>query len=239
MNPVSEVVRSHGPHQFNVTSNGAKDFNKVFLLLHGYSESGFKIYKRLGHKIDQSREKSLVLAPDGLFPMPKAFPLDTKIAKTKEELLQGYAWYFYHAATDQFLIDYVVPAQCLANWIEKLLKENGLSSSDLVIIGYSQGGYLAPFLGEALTEMGLPPQKVIGLNCSFRADRLKETPSFPLYQIQGKEDTIIDTQLAFDRFQKLKDSGLKEGEFLWLEGCDHKLMPSLSDLCLKIASDSQ
>ncbi len=239
MNPFIESIHTPGLHQLNIVSNGANDPKHIYILLHGYSESGFKIYKRLGHKIDQQQKDVLVLAPDGLFPLPKSFPLDTKILKSKEELLQGFAWYFYHAVTDQFLIDYDIPAQTLAQWIQTVLESHQLSSDNLTIIGYSQGGYLAPFLGEALEMLSLSPNKVIGINCSFREDKLQKVPNFPLSQIQGKEDKIIDTKLCFERFQKLKARGLSSGDFYWLENEDHKLSPKTAEFCLKIASDSQ
>ncbi len=236
-------VEAQGLYQFQVHANHElkeRRFDRVIFLLHGYSETGFKIYKRLGVKLDKLiGSNTLILAPNAPFPLPKAFPLSTNEARTKEELLQGFAWYFYHSATNEFLIDYKVPAQMLTNYITEVLALYATEQAPFQIIGYSQGGYLAPFLAQELVKSSLVPEKVIALNCSIRSDLLSEVPSYPLYQLQGTEDKIIDTKLAFERFEKLKERGLKEGEFQWIEGVDHFLKGDLTEACLKIATSPQ
>lgn len=219
-----------GLHQFDVTSNipfknpeDLKDVEEVFVLFHGFSEKGATIYKRLGSRIHKHFEnqgrKVLVLAPNGLYPMPHFHPLEAE--GTPEELLKGYSWYFYHQSTDYFLVDYIVPATTFKNWIEALIPTH----IPKTIIGYSQGGYLSPFVGLQLKEV----KKVIGINCSFREEKFDRLPDFPLLQFQGDKDTVIDTMLCHNRFQALVEKGYKNGEFIWMPGIDHKLTPEMAD----------
>ena len=167
------------------------------------------LFKDVGKKV-------AIIAPNGLYPMPKAFPL-SGVVKTPEELLQGFAWYFYHASTNTFLIDYKVPMKTLSSWLTDI----NPSSLPVTIIGYSQGGYLAPFVAMEYSKVGAL-KKVIGINCSFREDLMSEVPSFPMSLIQGKEDTIIDTTLSSTRFEALKKRGL-QGDYIRVENADHKL----------------
>ncbi|MCF8058355.1 MAG: serine hydrolase family protein [Bacteriovoracaceae bacterium] len=235
MNSESKKITFEGLHQSIVQSNGAfnesdlSSYEEIFLLLHGYSEEGKKIYKRLGRKMAEEfkARKVLILAPNGLYPMPRAFPLDKEIEGV-EDLLQGFAWYFYHPGSNTFLIDYKIPAISLSSWINKLNRPN----LPVTIIGYSQGGYLAPFVAFETKSV----KRVIGINCSFREDLMLNTPSFPMDLVQGREDTIIETNLAFERFEKLIERGVS-GKFTWVEGADHRLSPDIAQSVLEILKD--
>jgi predicted esterase len=220
-----------GTHQSIIHSNrdlsDKSSFDRVFLLLHGYSEKGEKMMKRIGKRIQKWAETKslsvLILAPNGLYPMPKSFPLGSR--PTSEDLLMGFAWYFYDQTKDEFLIDYKVPASTL----KSLLEELNPQKKPTTIIGYSQGGYLAPFVGLEYEAT----HQVIGLNCSFRDELFSETPNFQLDQIQGKKDTIIDTTLCHSRFMRLKQRNT-QGDFYWIADDDHRLSPEISDKTISI-----
>jgi len=193
----------------------------LIILLHGYSESAAKIYKRLGSHLNEQLDNTSIMAINGLYPLPRHFPLSSQ-RQSKEEgekdLLAGFAWYFYDQRSDQFLIDYAVPVTTLCQYLKEI-NPKGLKTS---FIGYSQGGYLAPFLG-----LSYPPTKqVLGINCSFRYDLIKsQYPHVPfvLNQVQGNEDTIIDIDLSAKRFQSLKRNYNMQGEFQWVEEANHRL----------------
>lgn len=229
MNSNKSQFKSPGLHQFDVISNlpceNPQDFSsveEVFVLFHGFSEKGATIYKRLGDRIhkhfEDQKKKVMVLCPNGLYPMPHFHPLEAQ--GKPEELLKGYSWYFYHQGSDTFLVDYEIPAVTFKNWIEALVPE----SIPVTLIGYSQGGYLSPFVGLQLKKV----KRVIGINCSFREEMFPRLPDFPLDQLQGDRDTVIDINLAHSRFENLKKKGLKEGEFVWVPDIDHKLTPELA-----------
>jgi predicted esterase len=235
MNSKKSNFKAVGLHQFDVVSNfpcstseDFKDVEEVFVLFHGFSEKAATIYKRLGDKIHRHFEshnrKVMVMAPNGLYAMPHFHPLEAQ--GKPEDLLKGYSWYFYHQGTDTFLIDYDVPAVTFKNWIESLVPKD----KPVTLIGYSQGGYLSPFVGIELKKV----KKVIGINCSFREEKFSRLPDFPLYQFQGDQDTIIDIKLSYERFQKILEKGLKSGDYIWAKGIDHKLTPELAQMVLDI-----
>lgn len=190
---------------------------RLYILLHGYCESAEVIFRRLGRHLNSTDS---IVAFDGLYPLPKTLPLESfvKEGDSPEKFLQGFAWYFYDQRADQFLIDYQVPVNSLCHALESLNPEN----KPVSIVGYSQGGYLAPFL--ALEYR--PTTHVLGINCSFRFDLLKENYSeipFRIDQIQGREDQIIDTKLCHRRFYELKDHYECDGEFEWIDEGTHWL----------------
>lgn len=229
--PNQNKLTLKGLHQIQTLSNIPldSDYDEVILLLHGYSEDAKRIYKRLGRKLNDElgeNSKTLIIAPNGLYPLPRSFPLDKKITEA-EDLLQGFAWYFFHAGSNTFLIDYQIPAETLGQWCEELTK----GTLPLTIIGYSQGGYLAPFLGFNVFERGVNLKRVIGINCSFREDIMEKAPQFRMDLLQGSEDTIIDTKLAKERFDNLIKRGMK-GHYESIDGADHKLCPQTAQRVL-------
>jgi hypothetical protein len=143
--------------------------------------------------------------------MPKAFPL-AKEVKTAEDLLQGFAWYFYHASTNTFLIDYKVPSQTLAGWLKELNPKKITRDHYWLF----PRGYLAPFVALEYQKQG-HIKSVVGINCAFREDLISELPSFPMHLVQGDQDTIIETALAKERFDKLVQRGMS-GTYHLVEG---------------------
>ncbi len=193
-------IKINSPFPMDYFSNECANPKRVIFLLHGYGESGKKIFNRL---IDFLPKDALVIAPNGPFPLPE---------KLEDGYKVSYAWYFYNKFTGEFLIDYDFPSELLKNlWLELNLK------LPLTVIGYSQGGYLAPFVGEKIVDTN----QVIGVNCRFRYDRLKNL-KFKLYGIHGKNDDTVDPIMAFESFEVLKRKGIS-GDFYTLENEGHRL----------------
>ncbi len=206
--------------------------DEIILLLHGYSESAHKIYKRIGRSLDQAINKSdkrySIIALNGLYPLPKHFPLDGK-RDPHEDLLAGFAWYFYDQREDKFLIDYSVPVATLTSFLKEI-NSHDLPTS---IMGYSQGGYLAPFVGLAYG----PTKQVMGINCSFRFDLIKdqyESIPFALNQVQGSEDEVIDRELSHKRYEQLNQFYKIKGSFQWVEEANHWLTPHTRDAAIAL-----
>ena len=126
--------------------------DQIILLLHGYSESGGGIFKKLEPLLP---EKALVIAPNGPFPIPQ---------RTPEGYRMGYSWYFYNPATDEYVFDMDTGIRFLRGLLEQLK----LPNLPVRLIGFSQGGYLAPFVARALPQA----KQVIGIGCEFLADEL-------------------------------------------------------------------
>lgn len=207
--------------------------DELIVLFHGHSESAQKIYKRFGQYLDKqlserkSAKKYSIIALNGLYPLPKHFPLDKE--KKDEDLLAGYTWYFYDQRNDEFIIDYIVPVLTLTSFLKQINTQKLPTS----FIGYSQGGYLAPFVGLAyeLTK------QVMGINCSFRFDLIRDqyqkVPFF-LNQVQGRKDEIIDQALSHQRFNEMKKHYGFKGKYLWVDESNHWLISPLREKAIDL-----
>jgi predicted esterase len=204
-------VASTTDYPLVVYTNSCTDFKAIILLLHGYSEEGQTIYKRLNDHLPQDH---LVVAVDGLFPLVDRFPLDTK--PTDKKLLRGYAWYFYDAVHDKYLIDYDVAASAL----NSLLTTLNPQQKEITIIGYSQGGYLAPFIAAKNKNASY----VIGVNCSYRHDLFPQNfwdRNIRVDAIQAEDDPIIDIESSKERHSHLN------GNFDLIPNENHRLSKNL------------
>jgi predicted esterase len=186
----------------------------VILLLHGFAERARRILKVLGPSLPQD---SCLLAPNAPFPLPKKiFP------ENGNPYYQiGFAWYFFDDIKEEFYIDYSYPA----HWLTKLLAHLELNHRPLIIIGYSQGGYLAPFVAlENPQTIG-----VIGINCRFRHDMLSPSPpSYPLYALHSVKDDKVCPKRAKSSFNELVTRGYR-GEFLEVNSTGHDIDKSMLD----------
>ncbi len=179
------------------------------LLLHGF---GQKAAFMMNHCAPLFNRNTHIIAPNGPFPLLGRFPLE----KSENDLIKGYAWYFYDAKEDRYLIDYKTPAL--------LLRQLLLSFDDqlpLHIIGYSQGGYLAPFL----IDKSLSIHKITAINASYRFDLI---PSFSgasieVNAINGELDMMVDPQLSHERFLLWQKRDHFTGNFYLIEDEGHRL----------------
>jgi predicted esterase len=136
-------------------------------------------------------ENALVIAPNGPFPIPRP----------KENRLDyGHSWYFYDKIEKKYFVN-----QDLAKfWLRDLLHILNPNKLPLTIIGFSQGGYLAPLAGEVIQETKL----VVGIACEFRTTLIKKQLPFPLVAIHGSADEIIKPEGALLEIDQLKPLGI-------------------------------
>ena len=175
---------------------------RVYILLHGYKQSGEYIFKQLK---DQVGDDCAIIAPNGPFFIP---------IEKKGEYQMRYGWYFFDPIKKTYFIDFN-PA---ADFVKSMLIEMDLIKKPMTIIGYSQGGYLAPKLAEIIPSV----DTVIGLACVFRNHLFGIRPSTMIHQINSNCDPIIDFKGAKDEFSKLRQRG-NLGRFVELNGVGHKL----------------
>ena len=121
--------------------------NKTALLLHGYGLNKERMFKSLGmHLTDSVRRLVVLNAP---FPLP----YQDKDGNYKE----GYAWYFKLFQENVTLI----PPENCEPYFEALVEKLSLASEDVTLIGYSQGGYVMPYLAKKILKLN----QMIGISC--------------------------------------------------------------------------
>lgn len=160
----------------------------IILLLHGLDERGRRIYRKL---LKYLPADSYVLAPNAPFPLPR---------QKSDRVDYGYSWYFY----DKFQQIYHVDQTLALSLLHNLLKEINGQELPLTIIGFSQGGYLAPLLGyqEKTTR------HIIGIGCEFRTRFFPHSPAFTLDAVHGEADTIIPPDMAKKEIELLKEKNI-------------------------------
>tara|TARA_R110000868_G_scaffold390856_1_gene660659 strand:- start:247 stop:885 length:639 start_codon:yes stop_codon:yes gene_type:complete len=175
----------------------------LYILLHGYGQTGESFYKSIASIMPQG---SKILIANGPFPLPGR-------ARTAEAL--GHAWYFYDAKSDEYYVSYDIAVQLLVQLLQKL----NLMDVQKNILGYSQGGYLAPFLAQELTNLKL----VVSINSSFRVDKMKQgKEDFLVHAINGADDDIVDPIQARQKHETLDDLK-RRGDFHLLPDTHHRI----------------
>lgn len=181
-----------------------QDPKALILLTHGYCQRGSFIFNKLINFLPKWAE---VHSPTAPFPLLSGHPLEKRDKKKK--LIIGNAWYFYDAAKNMFHINYDIPIKLLNNYLEL----NNPKNLPVIAIGYSQGGYLLPFL--ALKNHKV--DHIIGLNCSYRVDLINKPINCKADAINGEDDNMVDPYLAYERQKELF------GEFVLLKNENHYL----------------
>lgn len=158
--------------------------SEVFLLLHGLGERGKRIYRKL---LPYLPKNAIIIAPNGPFPIPR--PKEGRMS-------YGHSWYFY----DKFEQKYFINQDLAKFWLRDLLKIENPRTLPVTIIGFSQGGYLAPLAGNVISETKL----ILGLACEFRTTLIHKKPDFPLVAIHGEDDSVVTMGSALAEIEKLK-----------------------------------
>lgn len=184
----------------------------IVLLLHGYNERGLRIFRKLRRFLPHD---SHIVAPNGLFPIPRAKP---------DRLDFGYAWYFY----DKFTQTYSVDQTLCVGLLKKLLEQVNPENLPVTVIGFSQGGYLAPLLGFAEPRI----KNVIGIGCEFKSRFFEAAPSFSLSAVHGSGDPLVSAVHAQHEIELLREKGIVVDWHL-IEGVKHEIS---NEVGLKVAN---
>jgi predicted esterase len=189
---------------------------ELILLLHGYTLSGQIMMERFAHCCP---EDAAILAPNGPYPLPE------RQADGKYRV--GFSWYFYNPANDTYFIDRRVAIELLEGMVRAL----GLAALPKRIVGFSQGGYLAPFAALGLGQVSqivsvaaeyLPDD----LDTALRARSLGWPPGFRADSVHGSEDDIVSLKDSQEGHAGMLARGAK-GQFVLLEGEGHRMSASV------------
>ncbi len=188
-----------------------KGLTEAVVLLHGFCQNAQKIYQMLGKDFPSNKQ---LIIPNGIFPM---------VSRMQNTSDMFFSWYFYNRENDDYYISYDIPAKVINNLLNELNVKDSIH-----FVGYSQGGYLAPFCG-VLCDKTI---QVICVNSSLRIEKLNALPVFPIHCLNGSKDAIVDPLLSKERFEYFQSKGLR-GSFQLLSNSTHKID---GRLCSKVKS---
>ncbi len=211
--PHIQRVQFSAPAFMDLVTRIPPESKEVYLLLHGLGERGKRIYRKF---ISALPKDVAILAPNGIYPIS---------TMKNGEVRYTYAWYFYDRTTSSYLINQDTPVA----WLGEMINTLDLGHLPLTIIGFSQGGYLAPFVGQALPQT----KHVIGIGCEFRTPLLKENFNFKLSAVHGLEDKTILPEWAKKEITFLKSKNI-DCEFYPVKETGHEISSQVVETITQI-----
>ena len=175
---------------------------ELVVLLHGYSESGSRILHKLQDAVSAD---CAILAPNGPFPLPE---------RTEHGYKLGFAWYMYDPASKEYFID-MRPG---ITFLQQGLSQLGFTSIPKRLIGFSQGGYLAPIIAQSLLNV----KQVIGIASEFLKDEMDPEIPFRVDGIFGELDLVVTPAESEATHRCLTQAGVR-GSFQIVPGLGHKI----------------
>jgi predicted esterase len=199
------------PIDYQMIDRGSEE---LAILLHGFGQNSEIIKSDL---LDSIPEKYNVLIPNGPFPIPKIRP---------EKIEERFAWYFYNSHTNTYKIEYSFPATLLSKLIDQL----GYSNSKKIIIGYSQGGYLSPFLASQLEGV----TSIYALACTLKWQYIQEEKlPYTIHQIHGEDDLMVDYKNSYEHYEQLKERAI-ESEYITIKNEGHRITEPFKECLSKL-----
>lgn len=169
---------------------------EVIVLMHGFAESGARLYAELERVLP---EEARIISLNGPYPVP-----------VRKEQRVGYAWYFYYKK------EYIIAPQAAATFVADGLGGLLPEGIPVTIIGFSQGGYLAPFAASRVKNL----RRMIIINGEYLVDEWESPPLCPVAAIHGTEDRVVPIGDGESTFSRMLARG-GEGEFHPVQGAGH------------------
>ncbi|MES2767596.1 MAG: hypothetical protein V4596_00500 [Bdellovibrionota bacterium] len=201
--------------EFDYFSLDRKNSKQLFLLLHGFSQRGESLMKKLSPILPQD---AAILSPNAPFPAPY---------KTDSGYLEAYAWYFYLAKDNRF----VIPPGPAIKALKKLIAKLGYDKLPITIIGFSQGGYLAPVVAK---EMNV--KHIIAVSADYLARYYSKDDKFKLDAIHGAKDEVSPIEISKKNLADLKAELGLNATFHELPNTRHEVDEAAIKVIAKILS---
>lgn len=192
-------LQAHLPFSFHHKVH--EDDEKLVLFLHGYMDSGMSFFRRAlrGNEISES-----ILAPNGPFPLP---------VQTEDSFKEAYAWYFWEYSKNRV----VIPPRVSVGLLKELIDQLGYTKKPKVLVGFSQGGFMLPYLLPELEGI----KGLVAVGAGFREQDYPASTAVPLVAIHGDEDKIIGLDYSQKSFEALLATRKIKGDFHIIPGLGH------------------
>ncbi len=178
------------------------------ILLHGYQDHALSMTRRLGW-LDREDLPFQILAVNAPFPVP---------VWKADGFVEAYSWYFRDTSRDLMIVN---PLDTAAQ-VARLVRENLLPNRPLALLGFSQGGYLAPYLAHHLPEV----RAIIAIGSGYPAEPYSRLQPLPVFGLHGASDDRWPIEASQSAHAELLKRGFK-GEFHIVPDLGHKVDPVL------------
>ncbi len=176
----------------------------LVIFLHGYSDHGGSFLKRLyPDGWSSALSEAAVLIPNGPFPVP---------VKSETGWREAYSWYFYREEEQRMVIS---PATAIRE-CQQLIGKFGYENTPKILVGFSQGGYLAPQLAPEIKNV----RQIIGVATGYREDYYLPLSKINLTAIHGSDDEIFPVGQARLAHGKIQSQGF-DGQFIEIPNLKH------------------
>jgi predicted esterase len=182
--------------------------NKTIVLLHGFRQTNSWIYKNLQEYIPK---EYTIICPNGPYLVPRRNP---------NLMDRVFAWYFFNNKINKYL----VPIEDSVRIVLETIKKFSPINNEIIVVGFSQGGYIAPFIAK---ELALA-KDCIQICARIRTELLKEKYNFNLHAIHGEQDKLV----SIDRVKKCFDEFIvygNKGSFSGLADLDHDITKQVKE----------
>lgn len=204
------IVQTRIPFDSFIQRPASGEVRELILLLHGFAETGERMFRKIQQALPaRLLEHALLIAPNALFPMPH---------KTETGYIATYSWYFYEPGADDYFIDTRSATEFLAEGI----RAHGAWDLPKRLIGFSQGGFLAPIAATALPHV----RHLVGIGCEYLVDEipgvLPDSVPYRVDAVHGSRDKSVDPIRARQSHARLIAAGVA-GSFVMVEGSGHRI----------------
>lgn len=172
----------------------------VLIALHGFGEDGERMLARFS---SLTASGVAVLAPDA------PYPVEIRPQKPGESARIGHAWYQFTGDQAAFVASCRTASEHVSRVLDDAAARHGLDASRVVLLGYSQGGYLAGLW--ALSE----PRRFAGLvavACRIKTEvlppeALRAASGLRVLAIHGKSDAQVKLEPQQAAIDVLREHG--------------------------------
>jgi predicted esterase len=187
----------------------------VVVCLHGYQDHALSMLRRIGWW--DAVLPFQILAINGPFPVPLWL---------NDGFKEAYSWYFRDTSRD---LEFVSPAATALN-LSQLMTDLNLKDTPKVLFGFSQGGYLCPYLSQQLNAV----RGIIGLGCGYPEEAYALNKPLKVYALHGSSDERVLPEPARLDFERILTVGHR-GEFHLIPGLTHRVEASVEPLVRRLA----
>jgi len=186
------------------------------VLLHGYQDHAMSMTRRIGWL-----EKELpfrILAINAPFPVP---------VWKADGFIEAYSWYFRDTTKGIMIVSPATSAEKIADLVHEVLPKD----EPVVLFGFSQGGYLAPYVAPLIAAT----RAIVAVGSGYPSDPYsKVDKQVRIFGIHGADDTRWPLESSRAAHADLLANGFM-GEFQVIPGLEHKIDPVLAPVVQQLA----